>query len=429
MSLNNIMGWWMKVLVIGQGGREHALVKALAGSPSVTGVHIIPGNPGMGADGICHDMDWRNPSSIIQFCKQTEIDFVVIGPEDPLVAGFSDTLREAGILVVGPSQMGAKLEGSKIFAKEFMSEAGCATSKYEIVKSVSETLEKSKLFTPPYVLKADGLCAGKGVSICKDISSLEDAAKDLFEKKIFGQAGEKALLEQYLPGYELSWLVLTNGDSFEALPLAQDHKQLFDNDHGPNTGGMGTIAPMKISEALKIEIENKIVKPTIRHIKSKNITYRGVVFFGIMMTEKGPMCLEYNTRFGDPETQVVLPLLDGDWGLVFKELSQGILLPLSWKPLHTCCVVGASPGYPENPTKGVLIEGDINHQTNSSYFLHAGTKKNSEGKYVTHGGRVMNAVGVGTSRDEAIRLAYAQLEKINWKGMLFRRDIGLRVNL
>jgi phosphoribosylamine--glycine ligase len=418
----------MKVLIIGQGGREHALVKALKDGPSVKEIHVIPGNPGIATDVVCHSLDYKNNEVILKFCKRTEIDLVIIGPEDPIVEGLADELRAAKIPVVAPSQLASKLEGSKVFAKDFMFEYGVASSNYVVVNSVDETLDAAKLFMPPYVLKADGLCGGKGVSICKTVEQLRDAADMMFNQKIFGAAAERAILEQYLPGYELSFLVLTNGESYQALPLAQDHKQLYDYDEGPNTGGMGTIAPIEIPENLRSLILARIVEPTLRGLKHRDYMYRGVIFFGVMVTLKGPMCLEYNIRFGDPETQVILPLLDGDWGEVFANLAEGNVQELKWKPLHSCCVVMAAPGYPEKPLKGLAIEGDINYQTDYSYFLHAGTHKNPEGKWTTNGGRVMCSVGLGINKEQARHRAYEQATKITWLNVHMRKDIGLRKN-
>lgn len=416
----------MKVLVIGQGGREHALVHALSQSSSVSEVHAIPGSDGMHRAAICHPLKWDDSESIISFCLRTEIDFVFIGPEDPLVQGLSDQLRNRGIFVVGPSQESAQLEGSKIFAKQFMSEARVPTSAYSVVASTSETMQASAKFTPPYVLKADGLAAGKGVFICENLIELESAAKDLFEKRILGDAGNKALLEQFMPGWELSYLVLTNGREWQTLPLAQDHKRLSDGDKGPNTGGMGTVAPMNISPDLRNQIEEKIVRPSVQLLADKNMVYRGVLFIGVMVTKEGPQVLEYNCRFGDPETQVILPLIDGDLGLIFKDLSVGKLQTLKQKNLFASCVVMAAPGYPMNPKKNLPIDGALDSATESSYFLHAGTKKNPQGQWVTNGGRVLNSVGLGSALSESLENAYKQSEKVKWMGLQKRSDIGAK---
>ena len=304
----------MKVLVIGQGGREHALTRAFTQSSSISEVHCIPGNDGIAQTVLCHNLNIKNHETIVQFCLRTEIDFVFIGPEDPLVDGLADSLRSRGILVVGPSQESAQLEGSKIFAKKFMLRAQVPTSTFSEVGSFEETMSNAYQFTPPYVLKADGLAAGKGVYICKNIEELAKAANDIFVEKIFGEAGNKALLEQFMPGWELSYLILTNGSAYQSLPIAQDHKRLLDQDQGPNTGGMGTIAPLSIDADLHQQIHEKILAPSVAQLQKENLLYRGVLFVGLMITEQGPQVLEYNCRFGDPETQVILPLLQNDVG-------------------------------------------------------------------------------------------------------------------
>jgi phosphoribosylamine--glycine ligase len=250
----------------------------------------------------------------------------------------------------------------------------------------------------------------------------------LFERKTLGQAGRRALLEQFQPGYELSYLVLTNGQAGEAFPLAQDHKRLGDGDKGPNTGGMGVVGPIEIDPALRARIETEIVQPTLRHLGGSGMLYRGVLYIGIMVTSAGPTVLEFNVRFGDPEAQVILPLLDGDWGQAFAKLAAGELTPLKWKPMYASCVVMAAPGYPEAPEKGVVISGDLGHQTASSYFLHAGTGKSPLGEWVTSGGRVLNAIGLGSTMQEALSAAYAQARSANWPGLLMRRDIGSKIN-
>ncbi|HRO67132.1 MAG TPA: phosphoribosylamine--glycine ligase, partial [Pseudobdellovibrionaceae bacterium] len=321
----------MKVMVVGQGGREHALVKSLARSPSVSEIHAVPGNDGMSKEALCHPLSWKDTEELIQLCLRTEIDFVFIGPEDPLVDGLADQLRDRGILVVGPGREAALLEGSKVFAKNFMRDAGVPTAPFAVVKSVADVQKEISGFTPPYVLKADGLAAGKGVYICKTESELLERSRDLFENRILGEAGNQALLEQFQPGWELSYLVLTNGREWRTLPLAQDHKRLKDFDEGPNTGGMGTVAPLEISDELRNRIETEIVAPSIQTLSKKSFVFRGVLFIGVMVTESGPKVLEYNTRFGDPETQVILPLLEGDCGKLFSELARGKLLPVHTK--------------------------------------------------------------------------------------------------
>lgn len=412
----------MKVLVLGQGGREHAIVRSLAHSSSVTEVHAAPGNNGMKQHALCHEWSWTDHHRILDLCVRAEIDLIVIGPEDPLVAGDADRFRERGLLVVGPSQEGARLEGSKIFAKQFMAAAKIPTADYVEVDDVESCLRHANRFTPPYVLKADGLCAGKGVAICKTREELEQAAIKLFKEKIFGEAGSKAILEQFTPGWELSYLVMTNGVTWEALPIAQDHKRLQTGDQGPNTGGMGTVAPLQLDELLKKQIESQIVAPTIAEIQNRGIVYRGFIFFGIMVTPNGPSLLEFNCRLGDPETQVILPLIANDFGQLMRDLAQGKLQSLQVRPLHAACVVLAAPGYPENPEKGVPIEGDLAWGTESSYFLVAGAKRSSSGNWETSGGRVLGAIGLGSTRQESLLKAYHQADQVKWRGLQRRED-------
>lgn len=416
----------LRVLVIGQGGREHALIKALKTAPSVTEVHCCPGNSGIAKEVLCHPLAKLAAEPLVELVRRFNFDLVVIGPEAPLAAGLADDLRNEGVLVFGPSRGGAELESSKVFAKEFMSRAGVPTAHYEVVSSVNETLTAADHFTPPYVLKADGLAAGKGVFICHDRSALGRAARALFEERSLGPAGERAVLEQYQEGWELSYLVLTNGEDYQPLLLAQDHKRLGDGDEGPNTGGMGTVAPLRLEDELHSQIHEKILRPSIQMLKGMGLLYRGILFVGVMVTPQGPQVLEYNVRFGDPETQTLLPLLDGDWGQVMLAVAKGEVPVLQWRPLHLACVVLAAPGYPDQPKKDVPIAGEIEAESASSYFLHAGTKLRPDGVWVTDGGRVLNAVGLGTSLSEAVENAYQQAAKVSWPGLQLRRDIGGR---
>lgn len=417
----------MKILVVGSGGREHALVKSFRQSLAVTEVHAIPGNDGMAKEALCHaDLSWKDFESVVHFCTIHEIDFVFIGPEDPLVQGLSDFLRSRGIHCIGPDQEAAQLEGSKIFAKLFMQEAGIPTAKFVVVDSVAGTLAAASQFTPPYVLKADGLCAGKGVSICKTLDDLEGAAHDFFEKKIFGKASERAVLEQFMPGFEISYTVLTDGEKYYPLPIAQDHKRLQDGDVGPNTGGMGTVAPVVIQKDWEDQIKSRIVEPTLKHMKNRGFLYRGIVFIGIMVTDQGPQVIEYNTRFGDPETQVILPLLDGDTAQFFSELAKGKLMSLKTKNISATCVIMAASGYPENPKKGIVIHGPLDQDNSSQWVIHAGTKK-TDGQFFTNGGRVLGCVGIGSTIQGSIGEAYKLVAQIQSEGLTYRKDIGSKL--
>ncbi len=417
----------MKFLVTGQGGREHALVKALKLSPSVKEVHCMPGSDGISHDALCHPWDQKDHNVVCAFVKKLGIDVVVLGPDAHLAMGLADSLRQSGALVVGPGAHEAQLESSKLFAKDFMTKAGIPTARYQEVFSVEATLTAAKNFSPPFVFKADGLAAGKGVIICNNIGELKDAAIKVFEKKEFGAAGSRAFLEEFAPGWELSYLILTNGREYQAMPVAQDHKRIFDNDKGPNTGGMGTVAPLKISTENIKAIESKILNPTLQQMQKEKFNFRGILFIGMMMTAKGPSVLEFNVRFGDPETQVIMPLLDGDWGMVFANLARGEVTPLKWKQLASACVVLAAEGYPDSPKKDITILGDVFAESSSGYFLHAGTKKSPDGKWKTNGGRVINAIGIGSSLEAAVRKAYQQAEKVKWNGVQLRTDIGKKI--
>ncbi len=411
----------MKVLVVGKGGREHAFTRALLSSPSVSQVYALPGSAGMG-ESVRLLAGPETPERLAEAHTEHAFDLVVVGPEVPLVNGVADRLREDGALVFGPDQQGAQLEGSKIFSKEFMEKYNVPTARFQVVTSLEQVKEFAPQFEPPYVLKADGLAGGKGVFICRTLDELLEAADQLFNDKILGEAGARALLEQFQPGYELSFFVLTNGTDFVSLPMAQDHKRLQDNDEGPNTGGMGTVAPMTIAPENHQAIIDQVVNPTVQGLASEGFVYRGVVFIGIMMTDEGPQVLEYNVRFGDPETQVLLPLLDGDWGEALKAIASGEVPSLNWKDAHAACVVLAAQNYPGTPVKGVAIEGSLADSENQ-YFLHAGTEKSSEG-WLVNGGRVLNAIGMGDSLAQAIERAYEQSKKVKWPGLQKRTDIG-----
>lgn len=411
----------MHVMVIGKGGREHAMVKQLGLSKSVEAVYVCPGNAGMVDDAKCVDL--KGTGQIVEFCKSENIELVVIGPETDLVSGLADDLRSHGIKVFGPEARAANLEGSKIFSKAFMLEYGIPTAKSHTVSSVVDIKRVFSEFTPPYVLKADGLCAGKGVFICKDKEELLKAAKLLFEDKIFQQAGEQALLEQFMPGEELSLFVLTNGSDYQILPLYRDHKRLNDGDHGPNTGGMGVIGPIDISSELLTTLENEIIRPTIAGFKQRDFFYCGVIFIGVMLTENGPSVLEYNVRFGDPETQCLLPSIKEDLGRVFFEIASGRMPKMSFHNEKIACVVMASPGYPEAPAVGEKISGEWTSNSHDQYFLWAGVTAGKDG-LATGGGRVANAIGVGSDFRTAIERAYKQAKLVTWPGIQFRKDIG-----
>lgn len=440
--MNNVT----RVLVIGQGGREHAIVRQIAQNSSIETVYVVPGSDGIaGAPKVeCAAMSLESIgfAGLVSFAKEKRIDLVIIGPEQPLADGFADVAREAGLRVFGPSKEGARLEASKIHAKDLMKAAGVRTARSFVVTTVEETIAASANFKPPYVLKADGLAAGKGVFIEKTLEGLKTAARFLFEERGLGAAGHSALLEEFSPGVELSHLVLTNGKGFVSMPAARDHKRLLDDDEGPNTGGMGVVAPVPLEDGLLEKIERDVVAPVIREIEKRGIVFRGVLYFGLMLTPEGPSVLEFNTRFGDPEAQVLMTLLDEragpNWVRILTEIADGNLPSAVWsKTRSVACLVLAAEGYPDHPVKGVVISGlnakgelksMTTRESEASYVIHAGTKRDLSGDFVTNGGRVLNVVGYSDrGLAAALGLAYAASENITWKGRQIRRDIGRSV--
>jgi phosphoribosylamine--glycine ligase len=414
----------MRILVIGQGGREHALARALSRDVRKTDLFVTPG-----LSGFVEATQLQIPVDDIDRLKALalgrQFDTVVVGPEVPLAMGLADSLRSIGLHVVGPGRAAAQLESSKIYAKELMVEAGVPTAAYRVVSSVAETMQVARHeFDPPYVLKADGLAAGKGVFITHTWQELEAVARLLFEDRVLGASGERAVFEQFQSGWELSYLCLVAGENFQVLPLMQDHKRLLDGDRGPNTGGMGVVGPIAMDDSLRAVINEGIVRPTLSALRRRGLDYRGVLYFGLMMTPEGPRVIEYNIRFGDPEAQLILPLLVGSWAQVFHDLARGHLTPLEWSNQFGCCVVLAAEGYPQAPVKGALIQGDLGPADEQSYFLHAGTALGPSGAFVVAGGRVLNAVGLGESLPAAVRRAYRQAERARWPGRQLRSDIG-----
>lgn len=415
----------MKILIIGKGGREHAIARALALEPSPQHeVFVSPGNPGM--HDVAKQVSLSNIDQAVSWAKATSVDLVVIGPETELMLGWSDAFRKAGISCFGPGQVAAQLEASKIFSKLFMQEFKIPTARFFQVSSVDETLEAAKNFKPPFVLKADGLCAGKGVLICQDISELNAAAEKLFVEKIFAKNGERAILEEFTHGKEISLFVLCNKTDYKILPVYRDHKRLLDQDRGPNTGGMGVVGPISLDKKLIEQIKTNIVQPSVQGLNKKGFDYRGVLFIGIMLTENGPSVLEYNVRFGDPEAQCLLPQLDGSWSQSFLEVANDKKISeLRWKRQHIACVVLASAGYPDHPKTGDIIKYEAGPANKSHYILWAGVENSKDKKsLITKGGRVANAIGIGDDLPAALKNAYQQATKITWPGIQYRKDIG-----
>lgn len=413
----------MKVAVIGSGGREHAIVKGLSQSSLITGIHAYPGSVGMSELATCHAVSWNPLAPLIKSLKGNEIELVVVGPEAPLVEGVADVLRQEGFLVFGPDKAAAMLEGSKIFCKQFMQQAGVPTADYKVATNYDELIAVSKDFDFPFVVKADGLAAGKGVYVCSSQDDLGAAALDIFRKQIFGKT--QALVETFLSGWELSYIIITDGERYGVCPLAQDHKTLLEAGAGPNTGGMGVFGPVEISQTLNDKIKKQVIEPTLAQFKKLGLSYRGALFVGLMIYEDEPHVLEYNVRFGDPETQIIVPLIDGDLAEILISCAKGELVEFKAKSQsYASCVVMAAKGYPIAPEKGAPISGDMGYQTDESYFIHAGVGKHPNGEYFVSGGRVLGAIGLGNSKEKAIKNAYLQLEQVNWEGMQFRRDIG-----
>ena len=412
----------MKVLVIGSGCREHALVKALLEDQKVSAVYTLPKRANI--KGVLPLPEEANkPTALADLLLREQVELVIIGPEKPLIEGYADILRQRGIKVFGPCRESAQLEGSKIFAKKFMKEYGIPTASYSVVNSVDEVLKESENFFAPYVLKADGLAGGKGVFICQNLTELEQKSRLIFEKKIFGEAGKKALLEDFQKGQELSVFVITNGEAYHILPLAKDYKRLKEGQKGPNTGGMGSVAPVFLESESLSRIENQIIKPTLKGLKDKNFVYRGVLYFGLMLNKNQPKVLEYNVRFGDPEAQVLLPLLEGSWAEVFYNTASALAFEMKWKKQFSACVALCSPHYPEGPFEPVPIEGPVEESQEDSWFLQGSVFKENE-QYFGKGGRILNAVATAKTLDQAIKKAYDQAKKISWPGIQYRKDIG-----
>lgn len=431
-----------KVLVIGSGGREHALVRQLAASPREPQLFAAPGNPGTAQSAVNVDLDPADAEAVTAFCGREGIDLVVIGPEDPLIAGLADHLRRADIAVFGPGAMGARLEGDKEFAKEVLVSAGVATPHYHPFSSTDAALKHLDKMELPVVVKAVGAAQGKGVAVCSNRDEAEAHIRLCLDDQRFGQSGLRILLEDCLFGPELSVLVVTDGQDYCLLAPSRDHKRIGEQDTGPNTGGMGAFAPVALPEDLHAEIDTRIVLPVLAELRRRDIPYRGVLYAGLMLTDQGPSVLEFNCRFGDPETQVVLPLLRNDLLDLCTATAEGALgtylqglrrtaegAPAGWPGAdltdwkrHAVVVVGAADGYPGHYTMGKSIElppaaGD------ESWVIHAGTVRRDKG-LVTAGGRVLGAVGMGGDLEAARGAAYGLLDGTHFEGLTFRRDIG-----
>ena len=417
----------MKVCVIGNGGREHALAWRLSISPSVTKVYAIPGSAAMSDCAELVGIDWQQSDHLIKFLKDNQVDLVVVGPEAPLVAGLADTLNKAGIPVFGPSKAAAQLEGSKVFAKDLMKKYNIPTAAYGVFHKVDEAKEFISQTGAPIVVKADGLAAGKGVVVAMTIEEANAAVEDMLSGNRFGEAGSTVVIEEFMEGEEASLLAFVDGKTVVPMIASQDHKRIFDGDKGPNTGGMGTYAPAPVlTDALRDEAMKTILEPMVAAMENEGMPYVGCLYAGLMITPQGPKVVEFNARFGDPETQVVLPLLDSDLGQIMMACATGTLTAdmVKWKDSSAACVILASKGYPETSSKGDVIHGDIK-QHDTTIVFHSGTKLIGD-EYVTNGGRVLGVVGLGKDLRIALDRAYGRIEHIDFEGMQYRTDIGAK---
>ncbi|MFH0826346.1 MAG: phosphoribosylamine--glycine ligase [Candidatus Omnitrophota bacterium] len=422
----------MRVLVIGSGGREHALVWKVAQSRLVGKIFCAPGNAGIAGTAECLDIKIEDISSLLEFARKEKIDLTVVGPEGPLAKGIVDEFGRLGLRIFGPNKRAAQLEASKVFAKQLMAKYKVPTADFKIFDNAQDAKDHIEQIGIPCVIKADGLAAGKGVVVAKTVDEAKLTVASIMEDRIFGEAGNKVIIEECLDGEEASVIVLT--DSKETVPLApsQDHKRIFDQDGGPNTGGMGAYSPAPVvTESLFNEILEKIVYRTIDGLAREGIDFKGVLYAGIMITPQGPKTLEFNVRFGDPETQVILPRLKSDFLEVMSATADGKLSlykNLEWDRRPCVCVVCASKGYPGEYERGKEISGlDTVAGMKDVVVFHAGTKlvgSPSVEKTVTNGGRVLGVTGLGQTIKEAIDKTYQAVEKIHFEGMHYRRDIG-----
>ena len=418
----------MKILVVGSGGREHAIIRKLKESPRVDKIYAAPGNGGISKDAECVNIGAMDKQGIVNFAKENEIDIVFVAPDDPLAAGLVDDLLGSGIRAFGPKANAAVIESSKVFSKNLMKKYNIPTAEYEVFddpeKAIKYIEKKDKY---PVVIKADGLALGKGVIIAKDHDEAKAAVKEIMEDKKFGDSGNNVVVEEFLTGPEVSVLAFTDGIALKPMVSSKDHKRAYDNDEGLNTGGMGTISPNPYYTDEIAEIcRKKIFEPTVAAMNSENRTFKGCLYFGLMITPDGPKVIEYNARFGDPEAQVVLPRLKTDFVDIIEAVIEDRLsqIDIEWTNDASACVVMASGGYPLAYQKGIEISGlDENGQVSGAVVYHAGTKF-EDGKFLTNGGRVLGITAKGKNLDEALDKAYAAVDKISFEGAHYRTDIG-----
>lgn len=419
----------MKILVIGSGGREHAIIRKLLESPKVEKLYCAPGNGGIACDAVCVHMQALDIPGAVTFAKKNEIDLVVVAPDDPLAAGMVDALEEAGIPAFGPRANAAVIESSKVFSKNLMKKYGIPTARYEVFGDPGEALDYiQKQAQYPVVVKADGLALGKGVIIAASYEEAEGAVRSIMQDKVFGESGNQIVVEEFLTGPEVSVLAFTDGKTLKPMVSSKDHKRVFDHDQGPNTGGMGTVSPNPhYTESIAGECMETIFLPTMKAMQQEGRPFKGCLYFGLMLTPDGPKVIEYNARFGDPETQVVLPRLKTDLVDIFMAVVAGRLdqIDIAWSEQPAACVVMASGGYPQAYEKGVEISGlDEHGQLDGVTVFHAGTKMRGMGRFVTSGGRVIGVTAMGDTLEQALEKAYDGVAKISFEGAHYRKDIG-----
>ena len=419
----------MKVLVIGGGGREHAVCKKLSESKDVTQILCAPGNAGIAQAARCiPEVKATDVEGIVALAKNEKVDFVCVTPDDPLALGCVDRLEEEGIPAFGPTAYAAQMEASKIFSKNLMRKYGIPTAKCEIFTEMDKALAYLDTQEAPIVVKADGLALGKGVVVASTIEEAKNAVIEMMEGGKFGRSGARVLIEECMVGREVTVLCFCDGKTIRPMPASQDHKRVFDGDKGPNTGGMGAFAPSPLyTEEIAARTEKEILLPTLNAMNSEGFTFKGVLYVGLMLTKDGPKVVEYNARFGDPETQVVLPLLESDLFAIMRAVREGRLAEtdIRWKKESAACIVLASGGYPGKYENGKLISGLEDVEAAGATVYHAGTKKTDAG-YVTAGGRVLGVTALGDTLADAVHSAYAAAEKIHFEGAHMRRDIGSR---
>jgi phosphoribosylamine--glycine ligase len=420
-----------RILIVGNGGRENSIAWALSKNQSIEQIYVCPGNGGTAnfKKCICLKLKSEDQKTVISECHRLKINLIIIGPEIPLAQGLANKMREAGLTVFGPCKNGAQLEASKEWSKALMIENNIPTARYWSTESKKEALEILKRFNQPLVVKADGLAAGKGVTVCETIEQSQKAIKEIFSGK-FGSAGNKVILEEKIEGPEVSIFALCDGEKLIVLPPAQDHKRLLDGDNGPNTGGMGAYAPaLLINDQDLKDLTKLVLIPTLQGLKNKNIKYIGVIYAGLMLTSSGPKVIEFNCRFGDPECQALMPLMGEEFASVLFACARGELEKapkLTFNAECSACIVAASKGYPESPQKGDNISISVDSNSSLQVF-HAGTTIDEFDNIITSGGRVLSIVAQGENFDKAFDLAYSSLKGISFEGMHFRKDIGYQV--